>query len=360
MKQATHVGILVLLVHVAAALSGCAGPGREEAERVRRRAPTALPAQAGAAAKTSAATGEVSPRGYQQVRDELLAVVDAQDPKVALTRLRSLTSTDVTVLRLCHPLGHEIGRRAYEKYKDFGEAMKYQDEVCNSPYLHGIIESHFAGSSDVFAAMKTVCNNYPLESFISWECYHGVGHGAMFYTRNDLPQSLALCDSYDIEFARSSCVNGVFMENFNTDQKMHPSIFLRESDPFYPCAEQDQRHKGDCYLYAPTYYLNLHKQDYRGALEWCTSAEQPFRRACALGVGSQAIKEHLHDPKSVEAICMGGRAEQVAPCVTGLATLYTLHHAALEPTRAMCEQLDASNREACGGAVQALSKFFAG
>lgn len=38
--------------------------------------------------------------------------------------------------------------------------MKYQDEVCNSGYLHGIIEARFSRSDDVFADMKTMCDPY--------------------------------------------------------------------------------------------------------------------------------------------------------------------------------------------------------
>jgi hypothetical protein len=30
--------------------------------------------------------------------------------------------------------------------------------------------------------MQTMCDQYPVGSFLSWECYHGIGHGVMFYT----------------------------------------------------------------------------------------------------------------------------------------------------------------------------------
>ena len=57
----------------------------------------------------------------------------------------------------------------------------------------------------------------------------------MFYTANDLPRSLEMCDAFDNAFARTTCSNGVFMENFSADQKLHVSEYLKESDPLYPC-----------------------------------------------------------------------------------------------------------------------------
>ena len=69
--------------------------------------------------------------------------------------------------------------------------------------------------------MKTMCDQYRSGSYMSWQCYHGIGHGLMFYTANDLPRSLKMCEGFDTDFSRSNCANGVFMENFNADQKLH-------------------------------------------------------------------------------------------------------------------------------------------
>jgi len=98
----------------------------------------------------------------------------------------------------------------------------------------------------------------------------------MYYTDNDLPRSLEMCGAFGGSFARSNCSNGVFMENLSTDQKLHLSKYLKEGEPFYPCAEQANRPKENYYLYAPTYFLSLNKDDYAGALEWCNGAERRF------------------------------------------------------------------------------------
>ena len=315
-------------------------------------------ARAGESASNDGGSSELSEDEYEEAKDRYLTLVRNEDPRVALEHLREETATNDTLLRSCHALVHEIGHQAYEKYGDFGEAMKYQDEVCNSGYLHGVIESRLSESDDVFAAMKTLCGRYEPGSYPGWQCYHGLGHGVMFYTGNDLPRSLEMCDGFESALGRSNCANGVFMENFNTDQKLHLSEFLKESDPFYPCAEQAERHKANCYLYAPTYYLSLEGNDYAGALNWCSGAEEGYVSACIYGVGAQAMKENLNDPKLVEAICAGGEPEQTAMCVRGMVDLYVNHYGSLEPARGLCARLEVSNRASCYRTVEARSGLF--
>lgn len=301
---------------------------------------------------------ELSPGAYESVKEEFVGMVHTHDPKFALTELRERIKTDDTLLRSCHTLVHDIGRAAYEKYDDFGKAMQYQDEICNSGYLHGIIEIYFRKSADALLAMKTVCDAYPLGKYLSWECYHGVGHGLMYYTLNDLPKSLELCGTYETAFARENCTNGVFMENFNTDQKLHPSLFLHKNDPFYPCQEQTSGNKRMCYPYASTYYLSLHKNDYVGALQWCMGAEPLYENMCILGVGGQAIKEHISDPKFVESICMSGELSWIAPCISGMVGLYINHSGSLSPAKKLCEQLEVSNRKICYRTIEQSATLF--
>ncbi|MEK7520340.1 MAG: hypothetical protein AAB581_03830 [Patescibacteria group bacterium] len=295
---------------------------------------------------------------YQNVRDFFVAIVKNQDPKIALQQLQEQTTTNDSLLRSCHMLTHDIGHAAYEKYKDFAAAIAYQNDICNSGYLHGVIESHFSTSADFSQAVKTVCNKYPKEKFLSWECYHGVGHGLMFYTDNDLPRSLALCDAYDTDFAKGNCANGVFMENFNSDAKMHPSKFLKPDDPFYPCQEQTPNQKGNCYFYAPEYYLHLHPNDYAGALRWCKTAELPFQQTCAANVGGNTIIQNIHNPKFAEAVCMASSPEQKIPCIEGMVGLYINHHGSLEPARTLCEQLEPHNQQTCRIVIESNSGLF--
>ena len=301
---------------------------------------------------------ELSTEEYDHIREEFIAMVNIENPKVALSELAGRIKDDNTLLRSCHSLVHEIGHEAYGKYGNFSEAMKHQDRICNSGYLHGIIEAHFSHSKDITTAIKSICKGYRQGSFMSWECYHGVGHGLMHYTSGDLYRSLEMCDSYDSSFAKSNCANGVFMENFNIEFKTHLPKFLKADDLFYPCQKQEARHKGHCYHHAPTYYLSLHKNNYLGALRWCESAEIGHRSTCTRGVGSQAIKENINTPKIVEKICERNKPAQVIPCVEGMIDLYINHYGSLEPAKALCEQLEISNQQTCNDSVQSSSELF--
>ena len=303
-------------------------------------------------------SGELSDARYEEAKDELTSLVREENPRVALNRLGEEMEEDDAILRSCHPLVHDIGHEAYEKYRDVGEAMKYRNEVCNSGYLHGVIERRFSESEDILADVKTMCEPYRPGSFVSWQCYHGLGHGVMFYTANDLPRSLEMCEGLDTDFGRSNCANGVFMENFTADQKLHVSEYLKESDPFYPCQEQADHLKNDCYLYAPTYFLNLNPNDYAGALDWCRGAETGFEAACAYGVGMQMMKENLNEPGFVESTCTKGAPGQTQPCIQGMTALYISHHGSLEPARELCDRLEASNQPACHATVEAHASLF--
>lgn len=307
---------------------------------------------------THAATEEMPESDYKMIRDKYIALAQTEDPKRALAALREEIKTNAPLLRSCHGLVHEIGHEAYEIYKDFGEAMKYQDEICNSGYLHGIIESHFSSSTDLFAAMNSVCEKYPAGSFIGWECFHGVGHGVMYFTNDDLPRSIELCTAYQTEFARSNCLNGAFMENFNADQKLHVSQYLKASDPFYPCGEQSEENKVHCYFYAPTYYLSINSNKYEQALKWCNTTEKGYREMCATGVGSQAMKENINNPKLVEAVCQSVVSGFQSGCLYGMITLYINHHGALEPAKTMCATLSMSTRNTCAKVIKQNETMF--
>src|SRR5882724_2818348 len=290
---------------------------------------------------------ELSLKEYKTERDKYIFLLMKQNPHIALNTLREETKTNNALARSCHALTHELGFAAYTKYKNFATAMKYQDDVCNSGYLHGIIESYFSNTNDIFTTMKTICSNYSPTSFIGWECYHGIGHGLMYFTGNALPWSLSLCHSYTDRTMRSACVNGVFMENFNTDQKLHPSRYLKSNDPLYPCQKQITEDKDTCYLYAPTYYLSLHKNEYQQTIVWCKKAEDSYRQTCITGVGGQMMKENSNNPTFVEKTCMNANQSGKDSCIAGMVGLYINHVGNITEAKTLCPKLKKENQAIC-------------
>lgn len=293
---------------------------------------------------------------YHVVKADLLSIVASQSPRPALDRLQVMMADDPKVLKECHGFVHEIGHAAIDRYGDVASALRYQDDLCGSGYIHGIIEEHLAGTPDVFAAMKTLCSRYGL-SQQAGKCYHGVGHGLMFYTENDLPEAVSLCNSYREDEARARCAEGIFMENFGSLRALHPSKYLREDDTLYPCSEQPEAFKAACYYYAPLFYLSLHDEDYSGALKSCLNAEKNFQTTCTKGVGSRIAKQHIDDVPFVEAECRKGTKEQFLPCIEGLVSYYLVNFDSVAEARVMCYSLSPAIQKYCLSSVSQQSRL---
>lgn len=284
---------------------------------------------------------------YEILREDMLRLVKEQNPKKALDQIKEIIKTDDEALKNCHSLVHEIGQVSYDKYGDFNKTMEYYDNMCNAGYIHGVFEKHFLNVKDVFTAMKTVCNDQEQTVFSRRECYHGVGHGVMSYAHNDLPKALSICEAFEDEFKLANCINGVLMENFNTHHKAELSKFLDKDNPLAPCPELDQAYKADCYYYVPTYYISLYPGDYHGIFELCQEAEMDFVDWCSKGVGAQAVKDNLNNPKKVEEICMSRNESQKNQCLDGMIGLYMSHFREKGPEIVDCTILELSNREIC-------------
>ncbi len=63
---------------------------------------------------------------YTKNLNDLLKIVQNQDPNIALHELQHRMDTDPYVFKNCHALAHEIGHAGYKKYNDFAVAMSYQ------------------------------------------------------------------------------------------------------------------------------------------------------------------------------------------------------------------------------------------
>jgi hypothetical protein len=243
---------------------------------------------------------------YNAAVDRFTKLVAEHNPTIALHALANSMDTDQRILNECHGIVHEIGAAAFQKYKDFATAIQYQDDLCGGGYLHGTIEAYFSKTKNIKLAMETLCSRYGISPERE-KCYHGIGHGLMYYSNNDLPTSISNCSRYKLPKARVRCAEGVYMENFGTLRTLHPSDYLKPEDPLYPCSSQPSSYKGVCYYYAPLYYLSLHTNDYIGALRMCETVEEKYQVSCTKGVGSRAIKSNVKNIPQVENICMSGQ-----------------------------------------------------
>ena len=190
------------------------------------------------------------------------AIVNAQNPGVALDKLDALSKTDNYVLRTCHPLAHEIGHLAFAKYKTVQGAEGYARETCWSGYHHGVMESYISQFNDgqLQKRMNTICKQdagHPY-SLAYYNCWHGLGHGLTIRFTQDVFRSLDFCDYVDKSWERQSCFSGVFMQNIVANGSgMHKAVDLKPSDPIYPCDKVTKEQKPSCYLMQTSYVLQV-------------------------------------------------------------------------------------------------------
>lgn len=190
------------------------------------------------------------------------------------------------------------------------------------------------------------------------KCFHGLGHGPMFFSENDLESSLRYCKTLSEGFQRIQCAEGVFMENFETGESVHPSASLHADNPFFPCRAQQDPYKGVCAFYAPRSYIAKHPGDYAGALQWCERVPTVSRSACIKGVGSVAMKEHIDEPLLSERVCDGADASERRYCIEGFVSYRTVRFASVSKGRELCAMLQPGNRASCENIAQESMPFF--
>ncbi|HWY80087.1 MAG TPA: hypothetical protein VNW29_07055 [Candidatus Sulfotelmatobacter sp.] len=296
---------------------------------------------------------------WKNIQSKYFLLVKNHDPRIALEILRVEVKTNNALSRNCHELTHEIGHIAFKKYKTFEKAIQFQDEICNSGYMHGILESYFEeNKTTITQAVHKICLGYKKSNYNAWECYHGIGHGIMFATNNNVPKSITLCKSLLNNFAYSACVNGIFMQNFTTDNFIHPTKYVSKHNYFYPCIQQQYQDMSNCYEYAPIYFLNLHANSYSQALEWCESAPYLFIASCASGVGSEMTKQNINNPMLAKIICSNGPSNVQEPCLRGMINLYILHYGSLQPAEKFCNKMSNKEKSVCINEILSLRQLF--
>ncbi|HSW87817.1 MAG TPA: hypothetical protein VLG12_01520 [Candidatus Saccharimonadales bacterium] len=296
---------------------------------------------------------------YKQEIQEMTDLINSQNPSIAIDRLKEEMSTDSQVLFGCHEILHAMGRISYKKYNDLSTAMEYRDEVCVGGYIHGVIEGYFASSKPNFSNMYKACSKYTNNSYMRWDCFHGMGHGLMLYTSNNVPESLVGCNIIKNQFDQTACYNGTYMENFNADTVNHPSKYLNLTNPFSLCAK-DKIHPEQCYTNAPFAFLNYYNNDYKGVLEWCDEAPEVYRNSCYEGAGAQITRRMIHSPDKIEQLCMSSTKNKIAACVSGSAEWIIGQNNSQKQAENFCNNFTLeTNKQVCLQTLQNSAYLFA-
>jgi cytochrome c553 len=273
-------------------------------------------------------------------------------PETALARLASTMRTNQQVNSGCHQIAHEIGHAAYVRYHDnAAQALANGSMTCWSGYYHGVIERAFGGvpRSKVASIARSLCTGKEINRtyFLLYQCVHGLGHGLMIYSLNDLPYSLHVCDQLATAWDQSSCTGGVFMQNFLPGpMQLSPTKWLRKKDLLYPCDKVKDRDKLYCYLMVTSRILPAVHYDFRKTAAWCRKAETGWVATCFQSFGRDASGFSVQNPRRIVELChLAGSMER--ECVYGGSRDLTSNDAG--PARAikMCLLAPAATRAYC-------------
>jgi cytochrome c553 len=272
-----------------------------------------------------------------------------EGPQKALAQLATDDRHIAGVHADCHQISHWVGHAGLAYYKhDAGQALSHGAMTCNSGYYHGVLQLALAGlpRNVVVKKAQTLCNAPAVntEDFLLYQCVHGLGHGLMIYSGDDLPWSLSTCHKLLTSFDRVSCTGGVFMQNLDTT--MGVSRYLSAKNPLYPCTIVASRDKVYCYLMVTSRILTLDGFNWRKAAAWCRRSERGWVRTCFESYGRDASGTSQYDPRGTLKLCLLA-GPNASDCIYGAARDYGNNYAGGPQASGLCNASPARYRPRC-------------
>jgi cytochrome c553 len=286
-----------------------------------------------------------------------------EGPEKALSLLGTDDQTMPGVHADCHQISHWVGHAALAHYHgNAAKALAHGAMTCNSGFYHGVIERAFAGlpRNEVVKRARQLCTTKAVtkEEFLLYQCVHGLGHGLMIYSGDDLFWSLRACHKLQTNFDRVSCTGGVFMQNLAPG--MITSRFLKKNDPIYPCNAVAERDKVYCYLMVTSRILTVDKFNWRKTASWCRKSERGWVATCFQSYGRDASGfSHYVPAKTIHLCSFAGR--DAGECLYGAARDYGNNYAGGKEAANLCELALRKYRGRCfegvGTILGALNRY---
>jgi len=261
-----------------------------------------------------------------------------EGPHKALAVLAADDRTMPGVHADCHQISHWVGHAGLLYYKnDAGTALSHGAMTCNSGYYHGVLQLALAGlpKSKVVKKSQHLCDARAVnvDDFLLYQCVHGLGHGLMIYSGDDLPWSLSTCHKLLTSFDRVSCTGGVFMQNLDTT--MGVSKYLSNKNPIYPCNIVKERDKVYCYLMVTSRILTLDGYNWKKTAGWCRKAESGWVATCFQSMGRDASGATQYIAKNTIQLCSyAGKNED--ECLYGASRDYANNYAGGKEASVLC------------------------
>ena len=275
------------------------------------------------------------------------------DVTVAFDDLKQRYKFSNLVKGQCHAFTHVIGNAAVERYSSVADAYTHGDPFCWSGYYHGVMEGIISkvGRDNITTELPSICA--PLlpkgrTSFDYHNCVHGLGHGLMVLTNNELFEALETCDRLGENTDRYSCGTGAFMENIIADGRNHKTKYLKPDQPLYPCTDVPSGHKEACYVGQTSYIYTLTRGDFAKMFETCEKADKGFEHFCFQSVGRDASGQSSSDLINTLTSCNNGRTlEQKQHCSVGAVKDFISYYHSDKQARQLCAGFEEAVQPPC-------------
>jgi hypothetical protein len=275
-------------------------------------------------------------------------------PGPALALFSRDIKTNPTVEDNCHRIAHTLGAASLAHYHgDVYRALAHGSFVCWSGYYHGVLEhalQNVRTKAQYVAVARRACRGKLVRrtTWIAYQCVHGLGHGLMLQSGDNLPFALSVCDRLQTAWDRSSCSGGVFMENINAGSGLSQgrTRWLKKSDLVYPCDAVAERHKLYCYLMVTSRILQANHYDWVGAARICSGVERSWVSTCFQSFGRDADGYSVERPASVVRLC-GIAGAHEGDCLYGAARDMTADLSSGTRAAGLCNRAPARFRARC-------------
>lgn len=266
----------------------------------------------------------------------------------------------------CHDEGHPLGRIIAHETDDVGVALQVCGNGCNSGCMHGVLMETFVAArttadadpaqhvdvEQVKSIMGDLCtkNAVMTAAYSPGDCAHGVGHALMVLEEDDVPEAIALCDSFGTDALRYYCATGAYMQ-YTGDRDTQDA---ETKSVFYPCSA-NVKYPAACARYKMSYAIPRivrKRSDLPKVYEICRGLTGSYRLGCFHGLGNAFGVPVWNHEISLMDLCgeEGMTADEKTVCVEGVMERMAKYDK--PAAEKICAEVAGPDRAMCDAAVE--------
>jgi hypothetical protein len=286
-----------------------------------------------------------------------------QGPKAAIAQVAKVYAGGADPS--CHRVMHIVGAASLTRFHgNIARTFAAGSSICWSGYYHGVLERAFMdlrvyNAKTLGAKARTVCASHTIrdESWLAYQCFHGLGHGLMITTAYNLPLALKVCNRLANGWDQTSCKGGVFMENILTSYG-GVSPWVKASDPVYPCNWVAAKDKYTCYQQVTTRMIRVFGVNWERMARLCSRVESGWVSTCFGSFGQNASVLASRDPfKAAKTCAIAARYGGEVPCIQYAAEDIAGTYSNGKQASLLCNDSPARARGACYSAIGSLLRY---